>query len=114
MEPRIRLLDDRETLQPLWKMLSYWLQRWEPRTDYASRISKWFDGASIDLQRARNIDQYRAGDMIATLTLRSGKVASVQVSKGRLPAGLRLHAQGHKHRLGRYVSIGRARNRDRP
>lgn len=75
-------------------LIANWASKWPLKPGLSTPVEGWLEVATLDMQPPFVIDRYAAGDTIASVRMRAGNLASVQVAKGKLPRGLRLTGDG--------------------
>lgn len=74
----------------MWTVVQDWMRRWEERTTYKDALAGWLSFAQVEFMPVRNLDLYRAGDVVARIHFSSGSPLKAAVHSGRLPVGLEL------------------------
>ena len=75
-------------------LVADWIATWQLRPSYVSAFSTQFEVAELEMASPRPITGYRDGDTIAAVKMLAGTLATVGISKGRLPRGMELDGLG--------------------
>ena len=78
-------------ISPNWKwLLANWKDRWADKPFFAEQLAGGLPLAVVKLERQKNLENYRVGDVVASLKGLGGKLTEVKLARGRLPQGLQL------------------------
>lgn len=83
-------LNERDEMKGVFELLANWKTRWQNKPFFAEQLAGVLPLAKITLERQKNLENYRKGDVIASIKALSGSLKRVDLAKGRLPRGLRL------------------------
>lgn len=83
-------LNERDEMAAVFELLANWKDRWADKPFFAEQLAGVLPLAVVKLERQKNLENYRVGDVVASLKGLGGKLTEVKLARGRLPQGLQL------------------------